>query len=108
MRLSGFVGCFVVVASCSKNTVPPETSGDRAPASTVSSEDADRKTIEKLEAQARAIATADGCAVSADCRAAAIGVRGCGGPRDFILYCSTTTDSASLARRIAQADSAET
>jgi hypothetical protein len=107
MRRSVLVGCLAILASCNGNTVPPDSSGDTVPASTVSSEDADRQAIEKLEAEARAIAKADGCAASSDCRVAPIGVRGCGGPRDFIVYCAKTTDSASLARKIAAADSAE-
>ena len=107
MRRSVLVGCLTILASCNKNTVPPESSADVPPASAVSSEDADRAAIEKLEAEARAVAKADGCAASSDCRAAPIGVRGCGGPRDFLVYCPKSTDSVSLARKIAAADSAE-
>ena len=108
MRLSALVGCLAILASCNRNTVPPDSSTDTPPASAVSSEESDRKAIEKLEAEARSIAKPDGCAASSDCRAAPIGVRGCGGPRDFIVYCLKTADSASLARKIAAADSAET
>jgi len=107
MRRSVLVGCLAILASCNRNTVPPDSSNSTPPASAVSSEESDRKAIEKLEAEARSIAKTDGCVASSDCRAAPIGVRGCGGPRDFIVYCAKTTDSASLARKIASADSAE-
>ena len=107
MRRSALVGCLAILALCNRNTVPPDSSGDAPPVSAVSSEESDRKAIEKLEAEARSIAKMDGCVASSDCRVAPIGVRGCGGPRDFIVYCSKNTDSASLARKIAAADSAE-
>ena len=107
MRRSALVGCLALLASCNRNAVPADSSGDTAPVSAVSSEESDRKAIDKLEAEARSIAKADGCVASSDCRAAPIGARGCGGPRDFIVYCVKSTDSASLARKIAAADSAE-
>ena len=107
MRRLILAGCLLVLPSCNRNTVPPESSDNPAPTSAVSSEDSDRQAIEKLEANARSIVKPDGCTTSSDCRAAPIGARGCGGPRDFIVYCMKITDSVELARRIATVDSAE-
>ena len=107
MRRLVLVGCLLVLTSCNRNTVPPESSDPPAPSPSVSSEDADRKAIEKLEADARSVVKSGGCTSSSDCRAAPIGARGCGGPRDFIVYCVKSTDSVELSRRIAAVDSAE-
>jgi hypothetical protein len=29
-----------------------------------------------------------------------VGVRGCGGPRDYLVYCPATTDTATLLRKL--------
>jgi hypothetical protein len=100
-------GFLLLVTACNPKSVPSDTPADPAPGAAVSSEDSDRKAIEKLEAEARALAKVEGCSASSECRAAPIGVRGCGGPRDFIVYCARATDSAALVRKIAAADSAE-
>ena len=107
--MRGFLiaGLLLLNAACNPKSVPPESGGDNPPSSTVSSEESDRKAIEKLEAEARALARTDGCSSAADCRAVPIGVRGCGGPRDFIVYCAKNTDSLALHAKIAAADSAE-
>lgn len=107
MRGLILVSSLLALLACNRKSVQPESSGERAAGTPVSSEEAGRKLIDSLETQARAAAKADGCNSSADCRAAPIGVRGCGGPRDFIVYCAAATDSAELYRRIAVADSAE-
>ena len=100
-------GVLLLVTACNPKSVPSDTPADTASSAVVPSEDSDRKIIDKLEAEARDLAKVEGCSTSADCRAAPIGVRGCGGPRDFIVYCATATDSVSLMRKIAAADSAE-
>jgi hypothetical protein len=108
MRQLILAGSLLFVSACNPKPVPPDANGTSAPpAGAVSSEDADRKEIEKLEAEARALANVSGCTASGDCRVAPIGVRGCGGPRDFIVYCGKTTDSAALMEKIEAADSAE-
>jgi hypothetical protein len=63
--------------------------------------------IEKLEAEAKAIAKTSGCATAAECRSAPVGSRGCGGPRYYIPYCAATTDSAALFRKLDQIVAAE-
>jgi hypothetical protein len=100
-------GVLLLVTACNPKSVPSDTPADTASSAVVSSEDSDRKVVDKLEAEARALAKVEGCSTAADCRAAPVGVRGCGGPRDFIVYCARATDSVSLMRKIAAADSAE-
>lgn len=102
--LAGFVS---LVTACNPKAVPSDTPADTPSSTAASAEVSDRQTIEKLEADARALAKVDGCSASADCRAVPIGARGCGGPRDFIVYCAKATDSLALHARIAAADSAE-
>jgi len=108
MRSSILAGFMLVFAACNPKSVPADAAADTPTGAPVSSEESDRKAIEKLEVDARALAKVDGCGASADCRAVPIGVRGCGGPRDFIVYCARATDSLALHARIAAADSAET
>ena len=57
--------------------------------------DSDTGRIARLEREARALAHAEGCAAG-QCRTAPVGSRPCGGPREYIVYCATTTDSAAL------------
>lgn len=56
--------------------------------------------IQKLEQEARSIAKTNGCTSTSDCRAAPVGSRGCGGPRYYLPYCSRTTDSTALFRKL--------
>lgn len=61
---------------------------------------AEQGRLTKLEAEARALARADGCSSSNECRTAPVGSRPCGGPRDYIVYCARTTDSVALFRKL--------
>jgi hypothetical protein len=54
----------------------------------------------RLEAAARAAVHAEGCSDVSDCRSAPLGVKACGGPRDYVVYCSRTTDEALLLERL--------
>ena len=36
-----------------------------------------------------------------------VGVKGCGGPRDFVVYCATATDTAALTRKLDELARAE-
>lgn len=72
-----------------------------------SSQQADWKAIEQMEAEAKAIADARGCSLSADCRSAPVGSRGCGGPRYYLPYCARTTDSVALYRKLDEIARAE-
>src|SRR5688500_15496176 len=71
------------------------------------SQEGDEAQIEKLEADARALAKAAGCERSGQCRTAPLGSRPCGGPRDYLVYCSLTTDSVALFKKLAELETAE-
>lgn len=86
---------------------PPDEPAGRAPAGTRPAGDADSAKIARLEAQARALARSGGCSTAGDCRAAPVGNRPCGGPRTYLVYCRTTTDSAALSRVLAELARAE-
>jgi hypothetical protein len=59
-------------------------------------QESSQERIQRLEREARALAKAGGCESSADCRAAPVGSRPCGGPRTYLVYCARTTDSVAL------------
>ena len=61
----------------------------------------------RLEREARALANTGGCAESAQCRTAPVGDRPCGGPREYLVYCPLTTDSAALFRKLGELAAAE-
>jgi hypothetical protein len=58
--------------------------------------------IQQLESEARALAVAGGCTDASQCKAAPVGVRACGGPRDYLVYCATATDERELQRALTQ------
>jgi len=69
--------------------------------------DKDWAQITDLENEAKAIVKTDGCDAAAQCRTAPVGSRACGGPRYYLVYCSKTTDSAALFRKLEQVAAAE-
>jgi hypothetical protein len=68
---------------------------------------AGRAAVVSLEREARALAKAEGCEQAAQCRTAPVGSRPCGGPREYLVYCALTTDSAALFRKLAELERAE-
>ena len=72
-----------------------------------SSQENDEAQIERLEAEARALAKTAGCERAAQCRTAPLGAKPCGGPRDYLVYCALGTDSAALYRKLAELEKAE-
>ena len=68
---------------------------------------ADWGQIAALEDQAKALIKAGGCSTASQCRTAAVGSRACGGPRYYLVYCTLTTDSAALQRRLEAVAAAE-
>ena len=85
----------LIVAACAKNDDPPpdtQTPTQRRVAS--------ETRIRELEQQARALAKTDGCDRVEQCAAAPVGVKGCGGPRSYLVYCKATTDEAALLRTL--------
>ena len=67
----------------------------------------DSTRLMRLEREARAMAKTDGCSSLDQCRSAPVGERPCGGPRDYVVYCARTTDSAALYRKLAELRQAE-
>lgn len=63
--------------------------------------------IVALENEAKAIVKSDGCSSADQCRTAPVGSRACGGPRYYLVYCSKTTDSAALFKKLDQVSAAE-
>lgn len=68
---------------------------------------ADRARIDSLVTIARTLARADGCTSAAACRTAGLGVKACGGFKEFLVYCSATTDSVALASAVDLVNSLE-
>lgn len=67
----------------------------------------DKAVVAQLERDARRLATTSGCTDAGGCRTAPIGVKACGGPRDYIAYCVTATDTAALFRKLDELARAE-
>ncbi len=91
----------LVAAACSQGTngaVPVGPGSDQVVFT--GDQKADWAQIVALEDQAKALVKADGCSSAAQCRTAAVGSRACGGPRYYLVYCSQTTDSAALFRKL--------
>lgn len=88
-------------ASC---TGPRQPSGGAKNADT----SAARAALSRLEADARALVSTNGCNMASRCRAAPIGARVCGGPRTYVAYCAATTDSMALFKKLDQLKTAET
>jgi hypothetical protein len=59
-------------------------------------QDGEWEAIQRLEEQARSLAVAEGCADASQCRAAPVGARPCGGPRDYLVYCAASTNEDAL------------
>jgi hypothetical protein len=62
--------------------------------------EADTSRIARLEREVRALAVAAGCRAQESCRVAPIGARACGGPRTYVPYCATATDTAALMAKL--------
>ena len=101
------IACFAVACtqpvngSGSDSEIPP-------PGGAISgTQESDWAAIVRLEDQAKTIAKTAGCSSVAQCRTAPVGNRACGGPRYYIAYCSTSTDSAALFRKLDEVAAAE-
>ncbi len=66
-----------------------------------------RARVDSLEARARALANTSGCATLDQCAAAPMGAKPCGGPRTYLAYCRTTTDSVALFGTLQALETAE-
>ena len=94
------------IIACTKTPVAANSTDDSNPSGSVGTQQGDWDAILKLEAEAKVIAKTSGCATS-ECRAAPVGSRACGGPRFYLPYCSKTTDSAALFRKLDEVAKAE-
>ena len=92
--------CAVLLVACSS---PAPTNGRRAPTDQQASE----ATVQQLEQQVRAIAKAEGCETSEQCKAVPVGAKACGGPRYYLPYCPLTTDEAALTAKLEELKRAE-
>ncbi len=54
--------------------------------------------VHRLESRALSMVRATGCTSAEDCRSVPVGSRACGGPRTYLVYCRTSTDSVALHR----------
>jgi hypothetical protein len=98
----------MVLAACSPQT-PGAPSGPSGGDKIVLTGDqkTDWAQIIALENQAKELVQTDGCSSDFDCRTAPVGSRACGGPRYYLVYCSRTTDSAALFRKLDAVAAAE-
>jgi hypothetical protein len=96
----GIVFFAVALAACSQGTpgAPSGPGGDKV--ILTGDQKTDWAQIVALEDQAKALVKANGCTSADQCRTAAVGSRACGGPRYYLVYCSRTTDSAALYRKL--------
>lgn len=88
----------LIVSACAQPPLPGAQPG---------SQEADWAAIVRLEDQAKVIAKTSGCSTVSQCRTAPVGNRACGGPRYYLAYCTATTDSAALFRKLDEVAAAE-
>jgi len=106
--VSALFAISIVAIACSQGTngaVPVGPGGDKIVFT--GDQKADWAQIIALEDQAKALVKTDGCSSAAQCRAAPVGSRACGGPRYYLVYCARTTDSAALFRKLNAVSAAE-
>lgn len=93
--LAGTMGAWAVALVLSAGPAKPEQA------------QALKQQADKLATEAKALAKTDGCAKVEECAVAGFGHKACGGPREFIAYCSKTTDEKSLLSKLAELEKAE-
>ena len=71
------------------------------------SAESDSARVVRLDREVRALVKTEGCSSSGECRAAPVGDRPCGGPRDYVVYCARTTDTAALRTKLDELIAAE-
>ena len=112
MNLKRLALCFaasVLTAACTQQppqATTPDGIGDQR-TQPPSNEQTDWAGILRLEEEAKALVNATGCSAGDQCRTAPVGSRACGGPRYYLVYCSRSTDSVALFRKLAEVESAE-
>jgi hypothetical protein len=97
----------VIFSACSPQTAGAPAGPDGDKIVLTGDQKADWAQIVALEDQAKGLVKTDGCSSSGECRTAPVGSRACGGPRYYLVYCSRTTDSAALFRKLDAVAAAE-
>lgn len=97
MTTFGRIAILVLVSAC---TQPPSETGTGAGATPLPAISGDERqdlaTLDRLRSEARQMARADGCTSAGQCRTAPMGAKPCGGPWEYLVYCSLTTDETAL------------
>jgi hypothetical protein len=93
--------------SASAVPLPATPAAPAVPSGSAAEAAGDTGSIARLEREARALAHTEGCSTSDECRVAPLGHRACGGPRAYLAYCATTTDSVALFRALEALAAAE-
>ena len=98
----------MVLASCAQGSpggAPSGPDGDKIVLT--GDQKADWAQIVAIENEAKALVKTDGCSSAGECRTAPVGSKACGGPRYYLVYCSRTTDSTALFRKLDAVAAAE-
>ena len=66
-----------------------------------------KQRADALASEARALANPRGCEKVEECELAGFGHKPCGGPREYIAFCSRTTDVKTLRARLEALEKAE-
>jgi hypothetical protein len=106
-RNAGVFTIAVIMVACSPRSSGAPAGPDGDQIVLTGDQKADWDQILALENAARALVKTDGCSSSDECRTAPVGSRACGGPRYYLVYCSRTTDSAALFRKLDAVAAAE-
>ena len=106
-RGSWLFGMVMVLAACTQQIggAPAGPDGDKVVLT--GDQKADWAQIVALENEAKALAKTDGCSTAGECRTAPVGSRACGGPRYYLVFCSRTTDSVALFKKLDAVAAAE-
>jgi hypothetical protein len=102
-RRSSLLVVAAAVAACARAREGSDTATAGVADSTagaVAGRDTASNDVERLEAEARALAKTSGCEQASQCRTAPVGSKACGGPRAYLVYCPRTTDEGALLRKL--------
>ena len=97
----------LIIAGCSMTSTSATSPADSSEHATSSSVPSDSANIVRLESEALALVHTDGCPTVDQCRIAPVGAKACGGPRFWVTFCSLSTDSAALFRKLDELRTAE-
>ena len=106
-RSARFLSIVLIFAACSPRTSGAPSTRDGDKIVFTGDQKADWGQIVSLENEAKALVKGGGCSSGGECRTAPVGSRACGGPRYYLVYCSRTTDSTALFRKLDAVATAE-